>query len=458
MLFQQFKVDGLGCFSYLLGCPAEGTACVVDPERHVDRYLQAAQQNGVRITHIFDTHLHADHITGSNELAARTGATIYVHPGVEAGYPHQDMQEGNRFRFGTAELEVIETFGHTPNSVSFAVTDHSRSEDIFALLTGDLLFVGDIGRPDLAGSDLLEAQVKNLYDSLYVKLSRFPDWTEVYPAHGEGSLCGRGMSPKPVTTLGFERRNNPLLNNMPYEKFHDIMSSGFQVRPDNFAVIVDKNRHGPAPLADAAPFNLLNVQQVEDALNRGTKIVDTRVPSAFGAAHIHGSVNIGLTPSSVNWLGMVVSADTDLIIVADTPARAEEAAYIYRRAGYDRLIGYLGDGISSWAAQAKPLDHLPQLTPDSLKYVFEKYPDHLVVDVRSEEEWESGHIENAMHIPIGKIIAGDFELDKNRHITIVCASGYRSNIAGSILESAGYPKVFSLIGGMTAWQASQKNR
>ena len=458
MLFQQFKVDGLGCFSYLLGCPAAGTACVVDPERHVGRYLQAAQQNGVRIMHIFDTHLHADHITGSHELAALTGAKIHVHPGVEAGYPHQDMREGDRFRFGAAELEVIETFGHTPNSVSFAVTDHSRSKDVFALLTGDLLFVGDIGRPDLAGADLLEAQVRNLYDSLYVKLSRFPDWVEVYPAHGEGSLCGRGMSPKPVTTLGFERRNNPLLNNMPFERFHEIMTTGFQVRPDNFAVMVDKNRRGPASLAEAAPFNLLNVRQVEEALARGAKIVDTRVPSAFGAAHIRGSVNIGLTPLSVNWLGMVMPADTDLVIVADTPARAEEAAYLYRRAGYDRLIGYLGDGISGWAAQAKPLDHLPQLTPESLKVVFDKYPDHLVVDVRSDSEWNSGHIEQALHIPIGKIIAGNFELDKARHITVVCGSGYRGNIAGSILKSLGYPKVFSLIGGMTAWQASQKNR
>lgn len=457
MLFQQFKVEGLGCFSYLIGCPAAGTACVVDPERHIERYLQAAQQNGVRITHIFDTHLHADHITGSAELAASTGATIYVHPGVEAAYSHQDLHEGDHFRFGAAELEVIETFGHTPNSVSFAVTDHGRSEDVFALLTGDLLFVGDIGRPDLAGDDLLEAQVKNLYDSLYVKLARFPDWVEVYPAHGEGSLCGRGMSPKPVTTLGFERRNNPLLNSMPYEQFHKIMTTGFQVRPDNFAVMVDKNRRGPAQLAEAAPFTLLNVQQVEEALARGAKIVDTRVPSAFGAAYIHGSVNIGLTPSSVNWLGMVMPAETEIIIVADTPARAEEAAYIYRRAGYDRLIGYLGDGISSWAAQAKPLDHLPQLTPDSLKYVFDKYPDHLAVDVRSPGEWEDGHIENALHIPIGKIISGDFELDKNRHITTVCGSGYRANIAGSILKSLGYEKVFSLIGGMTAWQAAQQD-
>lgn len=453
MLFQQFKVDGLGCFSYLIGCPAAGTACVVDPERHVSRYTEAAQANGVRITHIFDTHLHADHITGSAELARRTGAEIYVHPGVEAGYAHKDLAEGQRYRFGAAELEVLETFGHTPNSVSFAVTDHGRSEDVFALLTGDLLFVGDIGRPDLAGPDLLEEQVENLYNSLYRRLARFPDWTEVYPAHGEGSLCGRGMSPKPVTTLGFERRNNPLLNDMPFDTFREIMTGEFQVRPGNFADMVDKNRRGPALLSEAVPFNLMTVQQVAAALEKGARIVDTRVPSAFGAAYIHGSVNIGLTPASVNWLGMVLSADTDIIIVADTPARAAEAAYIYRRAGYDRLIGYLGDGVSGWAAQARPLDHLPQLTPASLSHVLDKYADHVVVDVRTDDEWNAGHIDEATHIPIDKIISRDVDLDKDRHITMVCGSGYRANIAGSILKSLGYPKVFSMIGGMTAWKA-----
>lgn len=456
MLFQQFKVEGLGCLSYMLGCPASGVACVVDPERHVERYLEAAKQNGLKITHIFDTHLHADHITGSGELAARTGAEIFVHPGVQAAYPHKDLKEGQHFIFGAAELEVIETFGHTPNSVSFAVTDHGRSADIFALLTGDLLFVGDIGRPDLAGSDLLEEQVRNLYDSLYKKLARFPDWVEVYPAHGEGSLCGRGMSAKPMTTLGFERRNNPLLNNMPFEEFHRQMTTGFQVRPDNFAVMVDKNRQGPAPLANAAPFLALSLDEVEQALQRGARIVDTRVPSAFGAAFIPDSVNIGLTPASVNWLGMVLPADSEIIIIADSPARAQEAAYVYRRAGYDRLIGYLGDGISGWAAQAKALDHLPQLSPASLQHVLKKYSNHLVVDVRSPAEWDSGHIEEAKHIPIGKIFAKEFSLDKDQHITVVCGSGYRANIAGSVLKSLGYKHVFSLIGGMTAWKAFTK--
>jgi hydroxyacylglutathione hydrolase len=454
MLFQQFKVEGLGCLSYMLGCPAAGVAAVVDPERHVERYLKVARENGMRITHIFDTHLHADHITGSGELAARSGADIYVHPGVEAAYPHKDLKEGDRFHFGSGEVEVLETFGHTPNSVSLAVTDHSRSEEVFALLTGDLLFVGDVGRPDLAGADLLEEQIKNLYHSLYTKLARFPDWIEIYPAHGEGSLCGKGMSAKPMSTLGYERRSNPLLN-MSFEQFHQAMTQEFQARPDNFAVMVAKNRQGPPALAEALPYTALSVHQVEEAIKGGARIVDTRVPSAFGAAYIAGAVNIGLTPASVNWLGMVMPADSDIVIVADTPERAQEAAFIYRRAGYDRLIGYIGDGISSWAAQAKPLNHLPQISVSSLERIREKYADHVIFDVRSDAEWSSGHIEGATHLPIGNIIQKNVAVDKCAHITIVCASGYRANIAGSILKSMGYKDTFTLIGGMTAWNNAQ---
>jgi hydroxyacylglutathione hydrolase len=457
MIFDQFKVEGLGCYSYLIGCPAAGTACVVDPERHVGRYIEAAQDQGVKITHVLDTHLHADHITGSAELAARTGAIVFVHPAVEAEYPHETVHDGQRFRFGAAELQVLETPGHTPNSISLAVVDRGRSPDVFALLTGDLLFVGDVGRPDLAGEDLLEEQVRNLYESLYTKLARFPDWTEVYPAHGQGSLCGRGMSAKPMTTLGFERRNNPLLKGLTFEEFREIMTANFQLRPSNFAAIVDKNRQGPRLLADAPAFTELSVLQVARAVDNGAKIVDTRPPSAFGAAFIPGSINIGLEPNSVNWLGMVLDAGHEIVLVADSPASAREAAHLFRRAGYDRLVGYLGNGISGWALQGQPLDHLPQLTPASLKHVLAKYPNHVVLDVRTAGEWESGHIEGAVHLPIAKLISEGVDLDKQLHITTVCRSGYRSNIAGSFLKSAGHDHVFSLIGGMIAWLSSQRN-
>jgi glyoxylase-like metal-dependent hydrolase (beta-lactamase superfamily II)/rhodanese-related sulfurtransferase len=456
VFFKQYKVEGLGCYSYLIGCPAAGTACVVDPERHVEQYVETAQDNGLTITHIFDTHLHADHITGSAELAARTGAVIHVHPAIAAEYAHEDLADGQRFRFGSAELEVVETFGHTPNSVSFAVTDHGRSDEPFALLTGDLLFVGDVGRPDLAGQDLLDEQIHNLYNSLYNKLARFPDWTEVYPAHGEGSLCGKGMSAKPMTTLGFERRHNPLLAGLSFDDFHRIMTDGFQLRPPNFMAIVDKNQHGPHLLGDAPAFTELSVRQVEQAVANGARIVDTRSQTAFGSAFLPGTINIGLSASAVNWLGMVLEASADLVIVADSADSARQAAHQFRRAGYDRLAGYVPDGVSAWAMQGKPLDHLPQLTVASLEHVLAKYQDHIVLDVRTDAEWESGHIEGAMHIPVSQLVRNGTDLDKKRHITTVCQSGYRSNIAGSFLKSMGHEQVFSLIGGMTAWNATHR--
>lgn len=457
MFFSQFKVEGLGCYSYLIGCPRAGTACVVDPERHVGRYLETAQENGLAITHIFDTHLHADHITGSAELAARTGAKIHVHSALGAAYPHEPVSEGACFRFGSAELTVLETPGHTPNSISLAVIDHSRSPEVFALLTGDLLFVGDVGRPDLAGADLLEQQVSNLYDSLYRKLAQFPDWVEVYPAHGEGSLCGSGMSAKPMTTLGFERRWNPLLKGLSFEQFHKTMTAGFQIRPPNFAVIVEKNRRGPQLLREAPAFSNLSVREVELAMTKGVTIVDTREQSTFGAAFLPGSINVGMAPASVNWLGMVVDSEDEVMIVASSPEDARTAAERFRRAGYDRLIGYLGNGITDWALHGKPLDHLPQLTPASLRHVLQTYPDHIVLDVRTNTEWATGHIEGAVHLPISELVKTGIDLDRDCHITTVCRSGYRSNIAGSFLKSRGFNHVFSLIGGMTAWQAAGKS-
>ena len=456
MLFRQFKVEGLGCYSYLLGCPRAGTACVVDPERHVAQYMDAAQESGLSITHIFDTHLHADHITGSAELAARTGAAICVHPAIGAEYPHEDLAEGQRFRFGAAELEVIETFGHTPNSVSFAVTDHGRSDEPFALLTGDLLFVGDVGRPDLAGEDLLEEQVRNLYESLYTKLARFPDWVEVYPAHGEGSLCGKGMSAKPMSTLGFERRFNPLLKGLAFAEFRRIMTGDFQLRPSNFMVMVDKNRQGPALLSQAVAFTELSVRQVEQALAEGARIVDTRSQTAFGAAFVPGAINIGASSSAVNWLGMVLDAGVPIVVVADSAERARAAAHQFRRAGYDRLVGYVPDGVAAWASQGKPLDHLPQLSPASLEHVLDKYRDHMVLDVRTDDEWAGDRIEGAVHLPLAQLVAAGIEAPTNRHITTVCRSGYRANIAGSFLKSRGFEHVFSLVGGMNAWNAAQR--
>jgi len=260
-----------------------------------------------------------------------------------------------------------------------------------------------------------------------------------------------------MTTLGFERRGNPLLNGMVFEDFRRIMTESFQLRPPNFAAIVDTNRRGPTLLRETASFTRLAVPQVERALEEGARLVDTRSQAAFGAAFLPGAINIGMVASSVNWLGMVVDAKSEIIVVADSDADAREAAFRFRRAGYDRLVGYLADGVSGWALQGKPLDHLPQLTPAGLMHVLGKYGDHVVLDVRTDAEWQAGHIEGATHKPIIDLVKSGVDLDKGRHITTVCASGYRSNIAGGLLKSLGHEHVFSLIGGMTAWNAARRS-
>lgn len=458
MYFQQFKVEGLGCYSYLIGCPAAGVAFVVDPERHVDRYLETAEREGMRITHIFDTHLHADHISGAVELAAKTGADIYVHPDVQGAYPHKTVRSGDRFAFGVAKIEILETPGHTPNSITIAVADSSRSAETMLLLTGDLLFVGDIGRPDLAGKDLLEEQVRNLYDSLYVKLSRFGDWVEIYPAHGAGSLCGKGMSSKPMSTLGFERKNNPLLNGMPFEEFRRIMTGGFQLRPPGFVEIVGKNRLTPKAVHSFPEVYRLSVYETHRLWENGVMLVDVRQATSFGASFIPGSINIGLTPQSATWLGMVVDSGREIVVISEDEADARTAVHQFRRVGFDRILGFMDGGVSNWALAARTLDHLPQLSVQSLDEVLRKYQDHIVLDVRTPEEWDQGHIAGAKHKPISDLVREGFEIqDKKRHVSVICGSGHRSNIAGSFLKAAGYENVYSVIGGMTAWSQWIRN-
>jgi hydroxyacylglutathione hydrolase len=453
MFFEQFKVDGLGCYSYLIGCPGAGVAFVVDPERHIDRYLETAEQEGMRITHIFDTHLHADHISGAAELSKKSGADIYVHSEVRGGYPHKNLHAGDRFSFGVASVEVLETPGHTPNSITLAVADTARSPEPMLLLTGDLLFVGDIGRPDLAGADQLEQQVRSLYDSLYRTLSRFEDWVEVYPAHGAGSLCGKGMSSKPMSTLGYERKHNPLLNGMAFEEFRRIMTADFQLRPPGFVEIVKRNRATPMALGSLREAGRLAMFELDNLRKQGAVVVDVRPAASFGAAFIPGSLNIGLTPQSATWLGMVTRADRDIVVVSDTEAEARAAVFQFRRVGFDNILGFLDGGVSNWAMAALPLDHLPQLSVKSLKRVMEKYPDHIVLDVRTDEEWDRDQIPNILHKPVSELVREGIDVeDKSSHISVICESGHRSNIAGSFLKAAGYENTYSVIGGMSAWR------
>ena len=292
MYFKQLTVEGMGCLSYLIGCPQARVACVVDPKRDVQDYITLARDNGMKITHVFETHVHADHVSGNQELRSRTGAQICFMENTPVTFDHVELTEWQRMAFGNAVLEFIKTPGHTPHSMSILVTDTFRSKDPWLVLTGDCLFVGDIGRPDLAGEELIDEQTYNLYQSLYHKLGRLPATLEVFPAHGEGSLCGKGMSSKSSSTIGFEKMNNPVLN-LPPDVFEKQMKQSFPERPKSFSHIIQMNKNG-APLLDRCPIvRDMSPWQVKELIDRGAIVLDTRDTAAFGGVHIPGAINIG---------------------------------------------------------------------------------------------------------------------------------------------------------------------
>jgi glyoxylase-like metal-dependent hydrolase (beta-lactamase superfamily II)/rhodanese-related sulfurtransferase len=451
MYFNQIAVPGLGCLSYVIGCPKAKAMAVVDPKRDVEDYLTIAREEGMQITHVFNTHVHADHVSGDQELRLATGAEIYIHESAPVAYRHQDVKEGEVFEIGAAKLEVLHTPGHTPNSISLLVTDRVRSEEPQMLLTGDLLFVGDIGRPDLPGAEILEEQVVNLYHSLYVKLAGYPDHLEVFPAHGEGSLCGRGMSAKKSSTLGYERRANPMLRFESFGDFRQEVMSAFPVRPKSFSHIIQTNLKG-ADTLDACPMDKrLGPKQFEEMVADGATIIDARDAAAFGGFHIPGSISIGFEKQLANWVGMVVDPTAEIVLVVESREDYDRMVTELHRIGYDLIFGYLSGGIMAWLMSGRPIDQLAQISPRQLAERRENGGIR-VIDVRTLAEWNVGRIQGAEHLPLSDILENRLpKADKTEPLTLQCGSGYRSNIAASILRRKGYANVMSLAGGVFAW-------
>ncbi|MGD9017477.1 MAG: rhodanese-like domain-containing protein [Desulfobacterales bacterium] len=455
MYFKQIAVEGMGCLSYLIGCPVAKVACVVDPKRDVQDYIELARKNDMTITHVFETHVHADHVSGNRELKSRTGAKTHFCEGSPVAFDHVAVREGDIFEFGNAKLEILKTPGHTPHAMSILVTDRSRGEEPWLVLTGDCLFVGDVGRPDLAGEELIGEQVDNLYRSLYGKLGRLPESVEVFPAHGEGSLCGKGMSAKSSSTIGFEKRNNPVLD-MEESAFKSIFSASFPERPKSFTHIIETNKEG-APLLERCPVSRdLSPDQVRARLDAGATVLDARDTAAFGGVHIPGSINIGLAKQTANWIGMVIDPTAELIlVVADETAYNAMCTHLHR-IGYDNISGYLYGGIAAWQEAGYPIRHLWQISAETLK---EKMGGNhrLLIDVRTPAEWQAGHVEGAKHVPLTALLNAPPDFPKNEEIIAMCGIGYRGNIAASYLEGLGYSHIHSLAGGMKAWLSAGYN-
>jgi len=465
MYFEQFYLACLAHASYMIG--SEGVAAVVDPQRDVEIYLAEAARQGLKIAHVIETHLHADFVSGHRELAARTGAKIYLGAKAGAKFPHVPVREGDEIQFGRCVFRFIETPGHALESLCVLVTDLDRSLEPWAVLTGDTLFIGDVGRPDLSRDHTPQQLAAMLYDSLYNKLLRLPDALEVYPAHGAGSLCGRNISPERRSTIGRQRASNYALRPMSREEFIRLMTSDLPTRPEYFLRDKEINRAGASALDDLPALPALSPQQVLRRQGEGAVVLDTRPAVQFGAAHLPGAVHIALSGQYASWAATLIGLDRPIILVAEDPERLQESRMRLARVGIENVVGYLEGGVLEWERAGSPLEQVPQISVLDLYQRLAEQPEEIqLLDVRRPLEWEAGHIAQAALKPLDtpRLLGGAAGglnpdlvngIDPNKPIAVHCKSGYRSSIATSLLQRAGFRNIMNVVGGFDAWQAHE---
>jgi hydroxyacylglutathione hydrolase len=449
MYFEQFYLGCLAHASYMLG--SEGEAVVVDPQRDVEIYLQAAEKHGLKIAHIFETHLHADFISGHIELAARTGATIHISAKAEATYPHAAMQDGTQVKVGKVQITALETPGHTPEGVCLVIIDQEKSAKPWAVLTGDTLFIGDVGRPDLSKTHTPQQLAGMMYDSLHNKLLTLSDDVLVYPAHGAGSLCGRNMRAERSSTIGTERLTNYALQIKTRDEFIRQLTENLPSRPEYFLQDAQINRAGAPALADLAELPPISAQQLKSLLEHEVFVLDVRPNADFATAHVPGSINIALSGQFASWAGTILGLGARPVLIADTPEQLAEARLRLARVGIEDPRGFLQGGIAAWKQAGFVLAQLPQLSPQDLHQQLKG--NHLqVLDVRREGEWQAGHIENAVWFPLDNFKVSVPEIDPAAPLAVHCQGGYRSMIACSLLMRAGAAHVVNVVGGFDEWR------
>ena len=447
MIFQQLQNEESGCLSYLIGCGQAGEAIVVDPGRdRVDEYVRLARKKGLKITAILETHTHADHISGNRDLAAITKARILLHRASKAVFEHERLEDGEERVIGSVRLKILHTPGHTPDSIAVLVTDGARGAEPWFVLTGDTLFIGDVGRPDLGGA----RAAGDLYDSLQRTLLTLDDAVEVYPAHGAGSLCGRAMSSKAGSTIGFERRFNVALRAASRTAFVDAVMAGLPPTPPSFEAIVGKNQ-GLIPLVSAKP-RPYTAREAWEACQRGACVVDLRDPAAYGAAHPPGALNVWIeSPQFADRVAWFVPEGAPLLLLAQAPSDLERATGGLARVGLDQLTGYVERGMVDWRSEGLPTETVPQITPYDLAERLDERGDLLVIDVREPFEWREGHIDGALHLPMLEALKRVREIPVDRPKAVLCAGGLRSSTVISALKRHGIGGWYNVTGGMTAW-------
>lgn len=454
MYFKQIVKEDLGCAGYIVGCTTAGVCAIVDPRLDmVDDILTLAGAKGLKIAAVIETHNHADHISGHGDIARRTGADIYVHEKAQVDYPHKNLRDGDELRFGVVKMRVMHTPGHRPEHIALAVADTSRSEEPWLVLTGDSLFIGDVARPDLAVPGEEGASV--LYDSLFEHLLKLDDGVEVYPAHVAGSLCGRGMSAKTSSTIGFERKYNPAVAPRSRTEFVRDMNENLPQRPPNMYNIVERNREDYVQSETPLVSRPLDAATFQREMQNGALVIDTRSPQTFCEGHIPGSLHVDLHGSAFpTRVGFVAAPDSRLLLVVNNEDDLREVVTELAVVGYDRVIGYLAGGMAVWREAGLGVQTLHAMPVEELRKLRSSLP---VLDVRDQGEWDEGHIEGAQHLPYYFIEQRlqeqptTLEGDVKKPLAVICGSGQRSAIACSILQRHGFTHLFNIVGGMEAW-------
>jgi hydroxyacylglutathione hydrolase len=453
LIFERIQTDGIAELSYLVGDDSEGVAAVFDPRPDVDCYLRLAREKRVSITHIFETHIHADLVSGARELCARVAtAKIFVshEGGARYGFDHEKIGGGDTFKLGAVLITVRHTPGHTPEHVAYALAEKDRPDAPWGVLTGDSLFVGSAGRPDLLGDTqakkLAELQFHTLRD-YYLKLA---DGVIIYPAHGHGSPCGADIGERLTSTIGYERRFNAFLQFQDVKSFTDHALSTAPPAPTYYPRMKQVNAQGPVVLGNLPPVRGLPPRSFREAIKDNENVlIDTRMMLAFGGGHIHGALSIGGSPMLSVWAGWLLDPDKPILLVLESDEKLDDVVPLFLRTGYTKFSGYLVGGMKAWDNAGYPLDEVGQMTVHEIKARGEKLQ---LIDVRSPEEWKGGHIPNAHHIFLGELREKLGGLDRNKPTAVYCDSGYRASIAASVLKKAGFGRVCNVPGSWRAWK------
>jgi hydroxyacylglutathione hydrolase len=452
LIFERIQTEGIAELSYLVGDDSAGVAAVIDPTRDVEKYLKLARENAVSITHIFETHIHADLVSGARELCARLkSAKIFTshEGGARYGFMPEAVNDGDRFEFGSVVLTARHTPGHTPEHLSYELAEKEHAEMPWGVLTGDSLFVSSAGRPDLMGkqTDKLAEQLFHTLRDYYLRL---PDGVAIFPGHGAGSPCGADIGDRLESTIGYERKFNSFLQHSDFEKFKDHALSTAPPTPTYYARMKKLNAQGPEILGQLPAIPALPPESFQQAIEEEAGVlVDTRGMLAFGGGHIAGALNIGASPMLSIWAGWLLDPDTPILLVLEDDAEIEKVQTLFLRTGYTKFAGYLAGGMKAWNNAGLKLDHVRQMSVHELRAAKGRVQ---VVDVRAPSEWEGGHVPGAAHVFLPGLREHVRKLSKRKPVAVYCDSGYRASIGASILKQEGFADVRNVPGSWQAWK------